>query len=149
MTAPRVFVRFFAGTFSAAVLCLLAWTGPAKADTKPDALFLGSLQKAAELPSAPDDPMSSIGAPAPMFKSCSISRDCGDGNTVACTGTASCAYSAKGVKCDSNEVACPNYCLMSWLCECGGRSYCWSLRGDCGVTNTGCDGRPQLCPFCQ
>jgi hypothetical protein len=82
---------------------------------------------------------------------CSISRDCGDGNTVSCVGTYSCAFSKRGVTCSGVETACPNYCEMSWSCpNCPSipvRS-CYSLRGDCGVTGSGCNGgnQPCLCP---
>ena len=130
-------------------LGLLAWTSPAGADPGTDALFLQSLEQTADLPAAPDVPASSNGAPVPMLKACSISRDCGDGNTVACTGTASCIYTPRGVKCDSRYVDCPHACTMTYWCECGNTwKSCSSLYGDCGVTNTGCNGIPQFCAFC-
>jgi hypothetical protein len=120
----------------------------ATAAEAPDTAFLRSLGSPG---AAPSDPLNGLGTPTPSPRSCSVSRDCGDGNTVSCTGSGSCAYSQKSVTCDGTEVACPNYCTMGWTCEsCPGYTYfCWSLRGDCGVTGEACDGRPQrcLCPL--
>lgn len=129
------------------LVLILAMASVSGAETGPDAAFLQSLEETVQAPASPQGP-SHNGAPAPTPKACSISRPCGDGNTAACTGNSSCIYSAKGVKCDGVETACPNYCAMGWWCECGQRT-CSSLRGDCGVTNTGCDGQEKicLCPF--
>lgn len=120
----------------------LAVPSLASGDTLSDAAFLRLL---AEMP--PDLP--SVGIPTPENRACSISRPCGDGNVAACTGSSSCVYSQRGVKCNGVETACPNYCEMGWSCQ---QCYppisvfCWSLSGDCGVTNTGCNGGEQTCP---
>jgi hypothetical protein len=130
-------------------LALFAFAAaPAAADdTNPHAAFLQSLAQTVEEPQ--EGPLPGVGVPDPTLKACSVSRPCGDGNTVACTGVGSCVYSQKGVKCDGVEHACPNFCSMGWTCpECPGYVFvCWSLSGDCGVTNTGCDGSAQSC-FC-
>jgi hypothetical protein len=133
------------------VLCL-ALVAPvaASADRASDELFLQSLSRSVQAPAQEPslrDPVPGIGGPAPEQRSCSISRDCGDGNTVACTGTYSCAYSTKGVKCDGAEVACPNFCSLGWTCRACPNyvSFCYSTKGDCGVTNDGCDGNSQEC----
>jgi hypothetical protein len=131
------------------VVFVLALAGATAANATPaaDAAFLQLLAQGAQQ-QPQEDSLAGLGTPAPTYKSCSISRDCGDGNTVACTGTYSCAYSTKGVTCDSTEYACPNYCTMGWTCpvECPGRSYwCYSLKGDCGVTAEGCNGHPMRC----
>ena len=115
---------------------LLAVPGLAAGDTLSDAAFLRSL---AEMPLD----LPPVGIPAPDPRACNISRPCGDGNNAACMGNASCVYSQRGVKCDGVETACPNYCEMGWYCsECSPPFpvVCWSLSGDCGVTNTGCNG---------
>lgn len=108
--------------------------------------FLRSLAETANTPQIEESP-DGFGIPAPALRTCSISRSCGDGNTVACTGNESCANSQRGVKCDTTEYACPNYCSMSWKCgACPTYTFfCWSLKGDCGVTAAGCDGRQKLC----
>jgi hypothetical protein len=80
--------------------------------------------------------------------SCQISRDCGDGNTVQCSGNASCSVSQKGVTCDGQEVACPNFCQISLNCtECRRISTCWSTAGDCMFTTFGisCRGIERTC----
>ena len=125
----------------------LAGTTAAMATPATDAAFLQSLAQDAPQQQAQEDPLADLGTPPPSYKSCSISRPCGDGNTVACTGNYSCANSTKGVKCDSTEYACPYYCTMGWSCQsCPSYSFwCQSLRGDCGVTAEGCDGRPKRC----
>jgi hypothetical protein len=87
---------------------------------------------------------------------CSASADCGDGNTVACTGSGVCEETLAGVKCDGNEVRCPNYCSIGMPCYCcdGPRTtYCHSRRGDCQFIPGGiaCDGEAYECdcPDCQ
>jgi len=128
-------------------LAFLALTSPlAAATSAADDAFLRTLATSVEEPQV-TEPIEGFGTPAPTPRSCSISRDCGDGNTVSCVGNYSCANSIKGVKCDSTEYACPNFCAMSWSCdECPNYvSTCWSLTGDCGVSNSGCNGRPQRC----
>lgn len=130
-----------------AALAFLALTSPlAAATSAEDEAFLRTLATSVEEPQV-TEPVEGFGTPAPTPKSCSISRPCGDGNTVSCVGNYSCANSIKGVKCDNTEYACPNYCAMSWTCdECPNYvTTCWSLKGDCGVSNSGCDGRPQRC----
>lgn len=135
----------------AVLLLALAGTIAANATPTTDAAFLQLLAQGARQQQTQEDSLAGLGTPAPTYKSCSISRDCGDGNTVACTGNYSCANSTKGVKCDSTEYACPNYCIMRWTCQsCPNYSFwCHSLKGDCGVTAEGCDGRPKrcLCPL--
>lgn len=120
----------------------LAIPGLAAGDVFSDEAFLRSL---AEMPLD----LPPVGTPSPHPRACSVSRPCGDGNTAACIGNSSCVYSQKGVKCDGVETACPNYCEMGWSCtECYPmlQMFCWSLSGDCGVTNTGCNGAEQNCP---
>ena len=131
-----------------AALALLAFTSPlAAATSAADEAFLRTLAAASVEEPQVQEPLEGFGTPAPSPRACSISRDCGDGNTVSCVGQYSCANSIKGVKCDTTEYQCPNYCAMSWTCEeCPNYvSTCWSLTGDCGVTNSGCNGRPQRC----
>ena len=91
----------------------------------------GELRATTELPA--------IGTPAPSPRTCSISRDCGDGNTVSCTGSSSCVYSQRGVTCDNNpEVACPHYCSVAESCQdCNRYITCWSLAGNCQQTDDG------------
>lgn len=152
-TPKEVVLRHFRlVAFAVLALALTApWT--AKADPVAEETFLRSLsQTVQEQPApTPGDPIPGAGDPAPQQRTCNISRACGDGNTVACTGNYSCANSQRGVTCDGVETACPNYCSMGWTCQdCPSYAFfCWSLKGDCGVTNTGCDGRPQrcLCPL--
>jgi hypothetical protein len=102
-----------------------------------------------QAPPVADDPLAGIGAPAPVYKSCSISRACGDGNTAACTGSFSCANSQKGVTCDGTEHACPNFCVINDGCsQCNRVLFCSSLRGDCQRTDDGisCNGStPRFC----
>jgi hypothetical protein len=136
----------------ALIVLSLALLAPfaAGADPVAEELFLQSLSRGAQAPAQEpslQDPVPGINGPAPQQRSCSISRDCGDGNTVACTGTYSCAYSTKGVKCDGAEVACPNFCSIGWTCsQCPSYvSYCYSTSGDCGVTNEGCNGGTKDC----
>jgi hypothetical protein len=137
---------------SAAVFLLLVLAVPSisAAESGHDAAFLASLAQQAQSqagPSTTQDPLSGLGTPAPVQRSCSISRDCGDGTTAACTGTYSCVTSQTGVNCDNVEYSCPNYCYMEWTC-CNGIAWCQSFRGDCGVTAAGCNGRPQNCFGC-
>jgi hypothetical protein len=98
-----------------------------------------------------------VGTPAPQWKSCSVSNDCGDGNTAACTGTSGCTTTIAGVQCDGTEVRCPHYCAISMNCDCCNGPYvtsCWSLRGDCQYVTDGiaCNGNTitcaQSCPLC-
>lgn len=103
----------------------------------------------AALSQEPADPLAGIGIPAPSPRVCSVTRSCGDGNTVHCDGGGSCVYSTKGVTCDSTgEIACPHYCEISAGCPCGGFIFCRSLSGNCMDTNLGisCDGREVKCP---
>lgn len=52
---------------------------------------------------------------APSGYSCSVSRDCGGGATVSCTGTQKCEHvsgplgsiAGRGVKCDGKTTTCP------------------------------------------
>jgi hypothetical protein len=89
---------------------------------------------------------------------CEITSDCGDGNSVSCTGTAICKTTIAGVSCNGTEVQCPNFCQIGQSCDCCNGPYtgfCWSRRGDCQYTNEGimCDGRTftcaRMCPRCQ
>ncbi|HYG63525.1 MAG TPA: hypothetical protein VEL74_13165, partial [Thermoanaerobaculia bacterium] len=131
---------------AALALLMLAGTTAAVASPATDTAFFQSLAEGS-LPAQQEEPLAGVGTPEPTFKSCSISRPCGDGNYASCTGNSSCINSQKGVKCDGTEYACPNYCSMSWQCEnCPTYVHiCWSLKGDCGVSGAGCDGRPQRC----
>jgi len=136
-------------TAAAVLFLVLPLALQATAASAPDTAFLRSLAR----PAAPLlDPLAGPGTPAPSPRTCSVSRDCGDGNTVACTGNSLCAYSQKGVTCDNGpEVACPHYCSMAWTCEdCPNYVFfCASLSGDCGVTADGCNGASQrcICPY--
>ena len=128
-------------------LAFLSLTSPLAAATAPsEEAFLRSLAQAADAPQV-EEPPAGFGTPAPSPRTCTITRACGDGNSVGCTGNYSCVNTQKGVKCDTMEYPCPNYCVMSWTCEdCPNYVFsCWSLKGDCGVTASGCDGRPQRC----
>jgi hypothetical protein len=81
-----------------------------------------------------------IGTPAPQSTVCNASSDCGDGNTVYCSGQSTCQVTAAGVKCDGNEVKCPNYCEISIYCECCNGpyiTYCFSRTGGCAYTSGG------------
>lgn len=89
---------------------------------------------------------------------CTAENNCGDGNTVSCEGVSICQVTHYGVRCDSNEVYCPNFCSISQHCDCcdGPRTgTCFSKKGDCQETAEGiaCDGRTftcrLTCPFCQ
>src|SRR5688572_15295663 len=97
----------------------LAGTTAANGTSAADAAFLQLLAEGGQQQTQ-EDSLSGVGTPAPTYKECSVSRACGDGNTVACTGTGSCVYSTRGVKCDSTEYACPAYCTMGWSCLCSG-----------------------------
>lgn len=138
-------------TIVAVFVLALAGTTAAHSLTAADAAFLQSLAESGQQPLIQEDDPIAGGMLAPIYKSCSIFRDCGgedEENVVACVGDYSCADSTKGVTCDSTEYVCPLYCSMQWTCpvQCPGYSYwCSSLKGDCGVTADGCDGRPQLC----
>jgi hypothetical protein len=129
--------------FIMAVLLLAAGLSGAGADPASDAAFLAWLGQ--QPPSA--EPMPGIGTPAPVPKECSVSRDCGDGNTVACVGTYSCQYTYRGVKCDGGgEIACPNFCEVRIYC-CGTFTTCGSTSGDCHYTDNGisCNGYESTC----
>jgi hypothetical protein len=98
-----------------------------------------------------------VGVPDPQWKTCTASVDCGDGNSVNCTGNANCHTTIAGVMCDSTEVRCPNFCQISQSCDCCNGPYvgtCWSRRGDCQYTEDGieCNGHnftcEQMCPLC-
>ncbi len=132
-----------------APLHLGAVGGSSPASPPSVAAFLASLAIGAGQPGAPTE-RPAIGTPAPSPRTCSISRDCGDGNTVYCTGTSSCVESQRGVTCDNNpEVACPNYCAIAESCaDCNRYVTCWSLAGNCQQTDDGisCDGgTPRHC----
>jgi hypothetical protein len=118
----------------------------------PDRAFLKSLAK-------PQVSLPEVGTPGPQWKTCTASLDCGDGNTVACTGDASCHTTFSGVECNGVQHQCPNYCSVGMTCQCCNGSYflsCGSLRGDCGSSYGGpgiqCDGQSftcsDSCPFC-
>jgi hypothetical protein len=127
------------------LLVVLTGEGMAFGDDVSKAAFLRSL---AQEPHE-QDPLADILTPSPTPQSCSISRPCGDGNTAACTGSFSCVYSQRGVKCNGVETACPNYCEMGWTCtECVPpmQVFCFSLSGDCGVTGEACNGDSMSCP---
>lgn len=49
---------------------------------------------------------------------CSAEYDCGDGNTVSCTGNTSCYVGYGSVTCDGNQTFCPNYCTVQTPCWC-------------------------------
>lgn len=123
------------------VLCL-SLIVPAAATADSDAAFLLSLAQDISR----ESPLTGVGTPAPTPKECSISRSCGDGNTVACTGTSSCVYSPMGVQCGTTQVSCPAACRMDFQCGACGYYSCISLKGDCGITGEGCNGHPQVCP---
>jgi hypothetical protein len=102
-------------------------------------------------------PLPEVGTPDKQLKSCSISSDCGDGNTVSCTGNWSCQVTTAGVKCDNNEVQCPNFCSIGMSCQCCSGYYsgaCFSRTGPCQYTSGGisCGGNEwtceMFCPFC-
>src|SRR5437588_487345 len=103
-----------AKTAAALLFLLLPFALQATTASAPDAAFLRSLGSPV---AAPPDPLTGLGTPSPSSRTCSVSRACGDGNTAACTGVSSCTFSQRGVTCDGTEVACPNYCTMSWTCS--------------------------------
>ena len=55
--------------------------------------------------------------PAPEPKACNVSRDCGNGTSVACQGIYSCVHSPGGVSCDGSVIQCPSY--IPFRCEGG------------------------------
>ena len=90
-----------------------------------------------------------------MSGNCSASYDCGDGNTISCTGTNLCRITLVGflhaVECDGNKTLCPNHCTVQEQCFCGGLLTCGSDVGDCQQGNdwVKCDGTRFDCPnFC-
>jgi hypothetical protein len=87
--------------------------------------------------------------PAWTPKSCSASFNCGDGNTIACTGNSICqVYSLVGsVVCDGHETACPNRCYAYIWCDCG-VIQCYSTYGNCNQETPGCNGRTLNCNKC-
>jgi hypothetical protein len=109
-----------------------------------DAAFLQQLAR--QQPAEPLPP--AVGAPGMVPKECSVSRDCGDGNTVSCVGTYSCQYTYRGVRCDNGgEIACPNFCEARISC-CGTWTICASTSGDCQYTGDGgisCNGYTTYC----
>jgi hypothetical protein len=137
-----------------AVLLLAGFAATAAADSPSpspaDAAFVRSLAD-------PELTLPEVGVPEPQLKSCNVSVDCGDGNIVACTGNSSCQTTIAGVKCDGNEVQCPNFCSIGMSCDCCNGPYntaCWSRRGDCQYTGGGisCNGVEltcqSTCPLC-
>lgn len=131
--------------FSLVMLLLLTIPNIVVADQRSDEEFLWQLAQTTQ--GIQSEPLDGIGTPAPTQMSCTIERNCGDGNTVSCVGTWECKFSTRGVSCNGVETACPAYCQMGWTCsECPSYSFwCHSLKGDCGVTAEGCDGRAQIC----
>lgn len=137
-----------------AVLLIAGFAASASADpaspTAADLAFLDSLaQSPANLPE--------LGTPEPQWKTCTATTDCGDGNTVSCTGNSICQITQAGVKCDGNEVQCPNFCTISIGCQCCSgwyTTFCWSRSGNCQYTSNGiaCNGYEvtceQTCPLC-
>jgi hypothetical protein len=148
-----------ARTLTATALLLVALTGPALADAgAPNPADLAFLQSLAgtEAPAAGTDaPAPAIGTPAPKSLTCTATVDCGDGNTVTCTGNSICQVTNPGVKCDGVETRCPNYCVIGMSCQCcdGTRTQsCFSRSGNCQRTDEGiaCNGiqRRCICPLC-
>jgi hypothetical protein len=96
-------------------------------------------------------------APAPFTATgCSASFNCGDGNTISCTGTSSCATYAYAVpnhiKCDGQKHYCPNMCYVQTFCPPaipGNINYiqCASNVGNCSQTSSSvtCDGATFQC----
>ncbi|MEE8523029.1 MAG: hypothetical protein V3T72_03785 [Thermoanaerobaculia bacterium] len=104
---------------------------------------------------AQDLPISDLTDPVWMTGSCSASYDCGDGNTISCTGHNLCRITLVGflhvVECDGNKTFCPNSCTVQEQCYCGGTLTCGSDVGDCQQGNdwVKCDGTRFDCPnFC-
>lgn len=140
---------------TAVALLLLPLAGHATAAPGPSPADLAFLQSLAE-PEAPAAPAPEIGTPAPTPRTCTATVDCGDGNTVSCTGNSICQVTSPGVKCDGVETRCPNYCTIGMSCECctGTRTAsCFSRKGDCQRVDNViyCDGVPHpcICPFCH
>jgi hypothetical protein len=143
-----------ATTLIVAALLIAGLAATASADpaspSPTDAAFLKSL-------ASPQSPPPEVGTPAPQWKTCSASVDCGDGNTAACTGNSSCQVTIAGVKCDGTETRCPNFCSIAESCDCCSGPYtsvCWSRKGDCQYTSGGiaCNGNTfscaSACPLC-
>ena len=127
---------------AAVVLLMTAGASGAAADSGSDAAFLDWLAQ------QPADPLPGVGTPEPVPMACSVSRDCGDGNTVGCTGNYSCVYSYRGVRCDNgSEIACPNFCQITFPSCCGGGISCSSTSGDCHYIDDGvsCNGYDARC----
>lgn len=143
--ASIVAVLLIAGFASASTAA-----GPS-APSSADLAFLASLE---------DSPMAlpDMGTPSPQSMACSVTNDCDGSTPVTCTGNSSCQTTIAGVKCDGNEVQCPNFCSISQSCQCCNGTYygtCWSRRGDCQYTSEGiacngvtftCDSTCPLCP---
>ena len=139
---------------TATALLLVALAGPAVADSSasgPSPADLAFLQSLA----GTEAPAPAIGTPAPKSLTCTATVDCGDGNTVTCTGQSICQVTSPGVKCDGVETRCPNYCTIGMTCNCcdGTRTqFCSSRSGDCQRTEDGiaCNGiqRRCICPSC-
>lgn len=127
-----------------ATVVLLTAVGPpgAAADSGADAAFVDWLAQ------QPAEPLPGVGTPEPVPMACSVSRDCGDGNTAACTGNYSCVYTYRGVRCDNgSEIRCPNFCEITYHACCGGGISCSSTSGDCHYTSNGisCNGNEATC----
>lgn len=126
----------------ATVLLLMAGgSSSVAADSGSDAAFLDWLAQ------QPTEPLPGVGTPEPIPMECSVSRDCGDGNTVGCVGNYSCVYTYRGVRCDNgSEIRCPNFCEIRYPC-CGGDIACASTSGDCHYTSNGisCNGYESTC----
>jgi hypothetical protein len=134
-----------------AVLFTVSFLGAALAGaattSAADAAFLQQLAR--QPPAQPQPPeLPAPGAPGMVPKECSVSRDCGDGNTAACVGDYSCQYTYRGVRCDNGgEIACPNFCEARISC-CGTWTVCASTSGDCQYTGDGgisCNGYTSYC----
>jgi hypothetical protein len=82
-----------------------------------------------------------VRSPEPELKTtCSISRNCGDGKVVSCTGSY-CTNTVRGVQCNGVHHDCPNFCSRSTPCPpCGQVNSCISLSGNCTDNPVGCNG---------
>ncbi|HEV8578403.1 MAG TPA: hypothetical protein VGX68_04915 [Thermoanaerobaculia bacterium] len=124
------------------LVCAAGWAEP-PSPSPADRAFLQALAN-------PQEALPGVGTPAPQFKTCSASTDCGDGNTAACTGNSICQVTIAGVKCDGVETKCPNYCSIGMSCQCCNGPYtmfCFSRQGNCQYTSGGisCNGSEITC----